>query len=163
MFSFLKKIIYKLHTMLVQKKSVILRPHKHILIVDLFVCFLYSFGTFDIVDGTYRIVLYMCYWKNFDNLTLVCKPKLKTLLFVLSKNLRLDKHILIKWTYSRYGIYSLPQSLGLDLLRWQVPVCVFTCVQGLLIPQGLDLGCYEQMVIITKAQKAAAEDRGVLL
>lgn len=34
------------------------------------------------------------------------------------------------------------------------------CVQGQLIPQGLDLGCYEQMVIITKAQKAAAEDRG---
>lgn len=39
-------------------------------------------------------------------------------------------------------------------------MCVFMCVQGLLIPQGLDLGCYEQMVIIRKAQKAAAEDRG---
>lgn len=112
--------------MLVQKKSVRLRPHKHILIVDLFVCFLYSFGTFDIVDGTYRIVLYMCYWKNFDNLTLVCKPKLKTLLFVLSKNLRLDKHILIKWTYSRYGIYSLPQSLGFAPVAGAC-VCVYMC------------------------------------
>lgn len=49
--------------------------------------------------------------------------------------------------------------IRVGLLQWQVPACVFTCVQGLLIPQGLDLGCYEQMVIITKAQKAAAEDR----
>lgn len=40
--------------------------------------------------------------------------------------------------------------------------CVFISAQGLLLPQGLDLDCYEQMVIITKAQKAA-EDRGVLL
>lgn len=27
-------------------------------------------------------------------------------------------------------------------------VCVFTCAQGLLIPQGLNLNCSEQMVII---------------
>lgn len=42
-------------------------------------------------------------------------------------------------------------------------MCVFTCAQGLLIPQGLDLDCYEQMVIIAKAQKAAEEEEGGFL
>ncbi len=52
--------------------------------------------------------------------------------------------------------------VGLPQRQVPVCVCVFMCVQGRLIPQGPDLDCYEQMVIITKAQKAAAaaEDRG---
>lgn len=52
--------------------------------------------------------------------------------------------------------------IRVGLPQWQVPACVFVCVQGLLVPQGPDLGCYEQMVIITKAQKAGAGagDRG---
>lgn len=40
-------------------------------------------------------------------------------------------------------------------------VRVYVYVQGLLIPQGLDLGCYEQMVIIRKAQRAVLGSRGV--
>lgn len=66
----------------------------------------------------------------------------------------MEKHIQMKMHHRNYKIYSsLPQSLG--------PGCptgrclhVFTCTQGLHIPQRLDLGCCEQMVIITKAQKA---------
>lgn len=34
------------------------------------------------------------------------------------------------------------------------------CVPSLIVPQGPDLGCYEQMVIIARAQREAAEDRG---
>lgn len=73
-------------------------------------------------------------WTYGSFLTLLRPPQLLPLLtcqvelLVLSKSLHLDKQILIKRIYSRYRIYSLPQSLGLTLPWWQGSyVCVYMC------------------------------------
>lgn len=83
---------------------------------------------------------------------LTCQAELP----VLSKNLHLDKQILIKRIYSRYGdvFTSTDTRVEFALVAKVFCVCVFTCAQGLLVPQGLELDCYEQMAIIAKAQKA---------
>lgn len=108
-------------------------------------------------------------WIPIKKLLDIPKPHLRTTGLVrigllgwisgLSKNLQLHKHSQIKSTGIILGMGYIHHSHSHYCWVAQMAgVCMRA--QGLRIPQGLVLGQFEQMVIITRAQKAAVKDGG---